>query len=188
MRTIAIDLKLHFLMLFLLALIYPAILLGIGLVLPEAANGFPVRRLGVTVGYKNLGQEFISDRYFSARPSAVGYNAASSGGSNKAVGNKEYLQEVNNRRNDFLKKNFLKQSTLVPSDMVTASGSGLDPHISLQSAELQINRVALQRNMDIEKLHQLVRDNVYRPFGGLIGTELVNVVQLNLALDAMSGH
>jgi len=137
------------------------------------------------VGWKLLGQKFTDDRYFRSRPSAVDYNAAASGGSNKGPTNPEYLQSVQSRIDSFLAHNPGIQKQEIPSDLVTASGSGLDPHISVQAAYIQVARIARRRNLSEEKVRNLVARNIEKPLLGLFGTEKVNVLQLNLNLDGL---
>lgn len=137
------------------------------------------------MGWKLLGQKFTDDRYFRSRPSAVDYNAAASGGSNKGPTNPEYLQSVQSRIDSFLAHNPGIQKQEIPSDLVTASGSGLDPHISVQAAYIQVARIARRRNLSEEKVRNLVARNIEKPLLGLFGTEKVNVLQLNLNLDGL---
>jgi potassium-transporting ATPase KdpC subunit len=137
------------------------------------------------VGWKLLAQKFTDDKYFWSRPSAVGYNAAGSGGSNKGPGNPDYLKQVRDRIDTFLVHNPGIQKNEIPSDLVTASGSGLDPHISVQGAYVQVKRIASVRNLPEEKVKALVSQQVEKPLLGLFGTERVNVLELNIALDQM---
>jgi K+-transporting ATPase ATPase C chain len=150
---------------------------------PNQSNGLPIYKDGKLIGFENIGQKFYSDKYFWGRPSAVDYNAASTGGSNKGPSNPEYLKEVEKRIEDFLQKNPEIKRSEIPSDLVTASGSGLDPNISPQAAFIQVPRVARARNIDKETIRKLVEENIESPFLGMFGTERVNVLKLNLALD-----
>ncbi|HMU47921.1 MAG TPA: K(+)-transporting ATPase subunit C [Chitinophagaceae bacterium] len=135
------------------------------------------------VGWKLLGQKFTDDKYFWSRPSAVDYNAAGSGGSNKGPANPDYLQQVKDRIDTFLAHNPGVRKEEIPSDLVTASGAGLDPHISVQGAYVQVKRVAAVRNIAEDKINDLVKKNIEKPLAGLFGTETVNVLQLNIDLD-----
>lgn len=141
----------------------------------------------VTVNEKNhhinIAQKFIENKYFWSRPSAVDYNGAGSGGSNKGTTNPEYLAEVKNRIDTFLLKNPTVKRSEVPSELVTASGSGLDPDISVQGAKVQANRIAKIRNISEEKVLRLIKENTVEPLLGCLGTEKINVLQLNIALD-----
>ena len=121
--------------------------------------------------------------YFWGRPSAVDYNAAGSAGSNKGPSNADYLAEVKKRINTFLIAHpYLKKSD-IPSDMVTASGSGLDPNISPQGALIQVKRVAEVRKLSVEKVKKIVEKMTNKPT--VMGTETVNVLELNVALDQL---
>lgn len=135
--------------------------------------------------YTNIGQEFNEDRYFWSRPSAVGYNAASSAGSNKGPANSDYLTVVQARIDTFLVHHPGISRSQVPADIVTASGSGLDPHISPQAARIQVARVARVRGVSAEKVEALVREHTEQPLLGIFGKARVNVLKLNIALDAL---
>ena len=134
----------------------------------------------------NVAQKFTEDKYFWSRPSAVDYNAAGSGGSNKGTTNPDYLAEVKGRIDTFLLKNPTVKRHEVPSELVTASGSGLDPNISVQGAEVQVNRVAKARNISEEKVLTLIKENTVAPLLECLGTEKINVLQLNIALDKIT--
>lgn len=173
--------KLTFFCLILFAGIYPAVVWCIAQVTPDGGQGERVHKGGKT-WYANIGQSFTDDRYFYARPSAVGYNAAGSGGSNKGPNNPDYLAELQARIDTFLVHNPGVLKSEIPSDLVTASGSGLDPHISVQGALVQVKRIARLRNLSEADLLQLVKEHTEKPLLGLFGTEKVNVLELNLAL------
>lgn len=134
-------------------------------------------------GFVNIGQKFSADKYFWSRPSAVGYNAAGSGASNKGATNKEYLAQVQARIDTFLLHNPEVNKSDIPVEMVTASGSGLDPNMSPKSAFIQVKRIAKIRNISEQKLTNIVNGFVQKPFMGLFGPSSVNVLQLNVALD-----
>ena len=133
----------------------------------------------------NVGQKFNQDRYFWSRPSAVGYNAAGSGGINKAPSNLDYLAKVQVRIDTFLLHHPTVKKSEIPVDMVTASGSGLDPHISVQGALVPINRVAAVRKLSIEKVRNIVAQCIEQPTLGLLGVERINVLKLNTKLDKL---
>ena len=141
----------------------------------------------VTVNGKNhhinVAQKFVENKYFWSRPSAVDYNASASGGSNKGTSNPEYLAEVKTRIDTFLLKNPTVKRSEVPSELVTASGSGLDPNISVEGAKVQAKRVAKARDVSEEKVLTLIKENTVAPLLGCLGTEKINVLQLNIALD-----
>jgi len=185
MKNIFKDIKLHLSTLILFGLLFPILIWVVGLIFPSQANGLPIYKEGKLIGFENIGQKFYSDKYFWGRPSAVDYDASSTGGSNKGPTNPEYLAEVETRIQEFLNKNPEVKRSEIPSDLVTASGGGLDPHISPQAAFIQIPRVANERNIDKDVLRKLVEDHIESPFLGMFGTERVNVLKLNLALDKM---
>lgn len=140
---------------------------------------------GKTVGATNIGLTFTSDKYFRARPSCAGngYDASDSGGSNKGPTNTEYLKSVEARITVFLAHHPYLQRKDVPAEMVTASGSGLDPDITPQSAAVQVRRVASARGMNVQDVQKIVNETMEYPIFGLFGTEKVNVLKLNAALD-----
>ncbi len=163
--------------------IYSLIILAGAQLAPGRGKGETVAVNNKTVGWKLLGQKFTDDKYFRSRPSVVDYNAASSGGSNKGPTNPDYLQTVQDRIDTFLVHNPGIKKQEIPSDLVTASGSGLDPHISVQGAYVQVNRIASIRNLPAERVKALVEKHIEKPLAGLFGTEKVNVLQLNIDLE-----
>ena len=155
---------------------------------PGKANGsLIVDASGTVRGSALLGQQFTGDKYFNSRPSAAGngYDGSSSGGSNLGPTSQKLNDAIKDRIADYRKKNGLKDSDPVPADAVTASGSGLDPHISLRNAELQTPRVAKARGLGEDKVRELVRQNTDGRDWGVLGDAGVNVLKLNLALDRM---
>ena len=134
----------------------------------------------------NVAQKFVENKYFWSRPSAVDYNAAASAGSNKGTTNPDYLAEVKTRIDTFLLKNPTVKRNEVPSELVTASGSGLDPDISVQGATVQANRIAKARNVAEEKVLNLIQQNTVAPLFGFLGTEKINVLHLNIELDKLN--
>ncbi|HRO41731.1 MAG TPA: K(+)-transporting ATPase subunit C [Flavipsychrobacter sp.] len=174
--------KLTLLSLILLSGIYTLILLGIGKVLPGQGKGEIITHNGKSY-YANIGQKFTEDKYFWSRPSAVDYNASGSGGSNKGPNNPELLQAVEARLDTFLAHNPGIAKSEVPVDMVTASGSGLDPNISIQAAKIQVKRIAKVRGIAEGNIEQLILSNTEKPLLGLLGPQKVNVLKLNIALD-----
>ena len=135
------------------------------------------------VGAANVCQAFTKDFYFWGRPSAADYKADSSAGSNKGPTNEAYLAEVEARVDSFLVHHPYLERKDVPAEMVTASGSGLDPHITPACAYVQVKRVAEARGMSEEAVKALVDKMVEKPFLGLFGTEKINVLKLNVALE-----
>ena len=176
-------LKLTFLCLVLFAVLYPLAFLGIAQFAPNRGKVQFVEKNGKIVGAENIGQKFTEDRYFYSRPSAVNYNAAGSGGSNKGPSNPDYLKDVQARIDTFLVHNPSVQKADIPAELVTASGSGLDPHLSPQAAMIQIDRISKIRNLPKDKLIQLVENQTNKLLLGVFGTETVNVLKLNIALD-----
>ncbi len=167
----------------LLSIIYPLGIALMGKLSKGNGEGEKVYKNGRVVGYALIGQSFKKPEYFWGRPSAVGYNAAGSAGSNKGPSNTEYLKEVSNRIDTLLKYNPSLDRTAIPADMVTASGSGLDPDISVQGAKIQIKRIAAYRNIEEKKIAELVTLHTKGPLLGLFGPSTINVLRLNLALD-----
>ena len=178
-------LKLTFLCLMLFAVLYPLAFLGVAQFAPNKGKVQFIEKNGKVVGADNIGQKFTEDRYFYSRPSAVNYNASGSGGSNKGPSNPDYLKDVQARIDTFLVHNPSVQKADIPSELVTASGSGLDPHISPQAAMIQVDRIAKIRNISKEKLMQLVENQTNKPLLGIFGTETINVLELNISLDEL---
>lgn len=163
--------------------LYPAVIWGIAQLAPNNGKGETISVNGKVVGYQKIGQKFDKLNYFWGRPSAVDYNAAGSAGSNKGPSNADYLAQVKKRIDTFLIAHpYLKKSD-IPSDMVTASGSGLDPNISPQGALIQVKRVAEVRKLSVEKVKEIVEKMTNKPT--VMGTETVNVLELNVALDQL---
>ena len=174
--------KLTALSFILLAVIYPLSLWGIAQLSPNNGKGEIITQNDKKY-YANIGQSFTEDKYFNSRPSAVDYNAAGSGGSNKGASNAEYLSEVQTRIDTFLIKNPEVKKSDIPVDMITASASGLDPNISIQAATVQVERISKVRNIPVENLKQLIVQQTEKPLIGLFGPSKINVLKLNLALD-----
>ena len=173
----------------LLGLLYPLAVTVIAQVLfPNQANGSLIYKDGKPVGSRLIGQPFDDPKYFWSRPSATGsvpYNGASSSGSNLGPTNPDFLKAIQ-ARVDALHKADPDNKEPVPVDLVTASGSGLDPHITPAAAQYQLKRVARVRNMSEQTVAELIQKSTQGKFLGLIGEPGVNVLELNLALDAMS--
>lgn len=164
---------------------YSLLILGIAQAAPGKGQGKTVSVNGLVKGYALEGQNFTQDKYFNGRPSAAGYNAAGSSGSNKGPTNPDYLKDVQSRVDSFLVHNPSIQKENIPSELVTASGSGLDPDVSPEGALVQVNRIAKTRNLPEEKIKALVIQQIQKPLLGLFGTEKVNILQLNIELDKL---
>jgi potassium-transporting ATPase KdpC subunit len=162
--------------------IYPAFIWCIARLTPNKGQAETITVNGKKY-YTNIAQKFSDDKYFSSRPSAVDYNAAGSGGSNKGPSNPDYLAEVQARIDTFMVHNPAVQKAEIPSDLVTASGAGLDPNISVQAANVQVKRIAAVRNIAAANIQQLVLTYTEQPLMGLLGKEKINVLKLNIALD-----
>jgi K+-transporting ATPase ATPase C chain len=173
----------------LLGILYPLIMTGVSQVLfPSQANGSLVRDgSGNVIGSAILGQNFTDPKYFHPRPSAAGsdgYDATSSGGSNLGPTNQKLLDQVKDRAEAYRQENGLADDALVPVDAVTASASGLDPDISPANARLQAKRVAQARALSEQQVRTLVDENTEPRTLFVLGEPRVNVLKLNLALDA----
>ncbi len=170
--------------------VYPLVVWGIAQVaFPSQANGSLVEVKGKIVGSNLLAQNFSGPQYFHPRPSAAGdtgYDGASSGGSNLGPLSQRLTDQVKGRVDKYRTENNLPAATPVPADAVTASGSGLDPHLSLRNAEIQAPRVAQARKLRADKVKRLIQDFTEGPDLGFLGEPGVNVLRLNLALDALS--
>jgi K+-transporting ATPase ATPase C chain len=180
-------------------LVYPLLMTGIaGVIFPSQAQGSLIEKDGKVVGSALIGQVFADDKYFHGRPSATNapdpkdstkmvdapYNASNSMGSNLGPTNKALIERIKGDVDSLKKEN---ASTPVPIDLVTTSGSGLDPNISPEAALFQVPRVAKARNMPEERIRQLVQERIEGRFMGLLGEPRVNVLALNMALDGTAG-
>lgn len=167
---------------------YPLVVTGVAQTLfPAQASGSLILRDGKPVGSALIGQNFTEPGHFWGRPSATSpmpYNAAASGGSNQGPLNPALVDAVKSRI-DALRAADPGNTAPIPVDLVTASASGLDPHISPAAANYQVARVAKARGLSVEKVHHLLEQQTDRPLLGLLGERRVNVLQLNLALEAL---
>jgi K+-transporting ATPase ATPase C chain len=190
MRALMISIKMTIVLTILLGIIYPLAMTGIAnLLFPHQAQGSLVESNGKVVGSELIGQTFAAPGYFHSRPSAAGdkgYDAANSSGSNLGPTNKTLISAVQQRVKDVIEANPGVDVHQVPIDLVTTSGSGLDPEVSLAAADIQVGRVAKARGIGEDDVRLLVRQNTRGRFVGLLGEPGVNVLTLNLALDKLS--
>lgn len=186
MKMLRPALTLFFALTAICGLVYPLAVTAIAqIAFPKQANGSLIVQNGKVVGSELIGQEFTSPKYFWGRLSATApaYNAASSSGSNFGPLSPDLKKAVQGRL-DALKKVDPTNRTPVPVDLVTASGSGLDPQISVAAADYQVARVARTRGLSADKVRQFVTENTQGRTFGVLGEERVNVLKLNLAIDA----
>jgi K+-transporting ATPase ATPase C chain len=171
-------------------IVYPVVMVGIShLLFPVQANGSLIERNGQVIGSTLIGQNFAGEKYFHPRPSAAGdkgYDASNSGGSNSGPTNKAFIDTVRSRVKALRESESGLNRSAIPVDLVTASGSGLDPEISIAGATVQIPRIAKARRLTDQAVQELVDAHVSGRWLGLIGEPGVNVLELNLALDDLA--
>lgn len=183
-QTLRPALVLFVLFTLLLGVAYPLAMTGVGQAFfPSSANGSPIVRDGQVVGSALIGQSFTRDNYFWGRPSAAGdgYNARSSSGSNLGPSSQALADRITTEA-----ARYGVPANQIPIELLTTSGSGLDPHISPEAAYFQAQRVAEARGLSIDNVRQLIEDHTEPPMAGILGEPRVNVLQLNLALDEPS--
>jgi potassium-transporting ATPase KdpC subunit len=187
MKALWISLKIFLFFTILTGLLYPLMVTGFAQILfPSKANGSLIVRKEKVVGSELIGQQFDSTIYFSSRPSAVSYNPLPSGGSNLGLTSTKLKNLVDERQRQFLEFNQLDSHTAIPSEMLFASASGLDPHISPKAALLQVNRVAKAREFNESKKQRLIRaidELTEKPQFFCLGESRINVLLLNLKTD-----
>jgi potassium-transporting ATPase KdpC subunit len=178
MKTILQSIRLYIILTLLTGILYPLAMTGVAqLFFSKQANGSRIVENGKLIGSDLLVQKFESPRYFWPRPSSADYATVPSGASNKGPTSADLKKSIDERRAKF--------GNDAPVDLLTASGSGLDPHISPEAARLQIARVAAARNISIQKITTLVDQTIEEPQLGFLGESRVNVVRLNRALDQL---
>jgi K+-transporting ATPase ATPase C chain len=192
MKTLITALKLIVLMTFFLGIIYPIVITGITqAIFPHKANGSLVVTDGKVIGSALIGQKFEGDRYFWPRPSATDYNPLPSGGSNLGPTSADLEKHITQRRSMLLAANGMSEGIFIPQDLLFASASGLDPHISPQAARFQANRVARARGFDRNgenELYKLIDKHIEPRVLQLLGEPRINVLKLNLALDSLGAE
>jgi potassium-transporting ATPase KdpC subunit len=187
MKTLIIALKIFLFFTILTGIIYPLLVTGIAqLTFPLKANGSLIAKDNKTIGSELIGQQFDSAYYFTSRPSAIFYNPLPSGGSNYGLTNKKLKELVEARKKKFIAFNQLDSLASIPSEMLFASASGLDPHISPEAALLQVERIAKSRKFNDAQKQTLIRciqDHTETPQFLCLGEKRINVLLLNLATD-----
>ena len=177
-----------FVLTLLTGVLYPLAMTGVAqTIFPRQANGSLISRQGAVIGSALIGQSFTGSNYFHSRPSAAGaegYDAAASGGSNLGPTSVLLKENVMKRLAEVRNDNGLSEKALIPSDLVLTSASGLDPHITPAAADVQLERVAKTRNMETDELRALVEIYTEGRQWGILGEPRVNVLELNIALDA----
>lgn len=179
-QNIWIAIRLTLVCIFIFIGTYTLLIYAFAQALPNHGKGETVVVNNKVAGYKLEGQKFTDDKYFNSRPSAVDYNAAGSAGSNKGPSNPDYLKQVQDRIDTFLIHNPSLKRDQIPSELVTASGSGLDPDVSPDGAYVQVKRIATVRKISEEQVRELVSNHIDK---SLFGMDRVNVLQLNIDLD-----
>ena len=167
-------------------LIYPLMITAVSqAIFPRQSNANTIKNGDVIIGSQLIGQLFTGPKYFHGRPSATDtpYDASNSGGSNLAPSSAKLLEQVQTRIEQVRRENRLPANTPIPADLVLASASGLDPHISVDAALLQVPRIAQERKITLLDIEKMIHQNTQHPFWGIWGKERVHVLNLNIALD-----
>jgi potassium-transporting ATPase KdpC subunit len=186
MKQLKISFVILIIISFITGFLYPLMITGLAqLALPIKANGSLVTLDERITGSELIGQQFTSPKYFHGRPSANNYDGGNSGGSNLGPTNKKLIDRAAKMAELVRKENGLSANAKVPADLVLASGSGLDPHISIEAAVLQVPRIARERKMDSSIVIDLIRGISEKQYFGIFGNSFVNVLKLNLSLDAL---
>lgn len=189
-KQILITIKYFFAITILTGIIYPLLISAVAITFfPSKAGGSFVEKDGKIIGSKLIAQKFESGRYFWPRPSAIDYNPLPSGGSNLGPTSAALKKLYDTRKKSFIEKNAISDTSIIPNEMFFASGSGVDPHISPESARLQVERISGFRNFDEskkEKLYRLIDSLIEKPQFGFLGNSVVNILLLNLELDKIN--
>jgi potassium-transporting ATPase KdpC subunit len=188
-KEIVLSLKMLLLMTLITGIIYPLFITAIGQIFfSDKADGSLYIKDGKVRGSFLLGQNFTDSTYFHSRPSAINYNPMPSGASNLGLTSKLLHEQLNERKSNFLLTNMLDSTKEVPAEMLFASASGVDPHISKQAAYFQVPRIAKARSLNeiqINKIYKIVDSLTEYPQFGFLGNEVVNVLKLNIKLDLL---
>lgn len=185
-QIVKTSLALFILLSLLTGLLYPLAITGVvQTLIPDKADGSLLTANGVVIGSDLIGQRFTSPEYFHGRPSIVGYSANNSGASNLGPSSAKLKDKTQENLAAIRRANMMPLNSSVPADLVLASGSGLDPHISIESARLQASRVARARNISESDVQNLINEQIELPYLGILGQSRINVLRLNLRLDRL---
>lgn len=188
-KNIIISLRLLFFLTVITGVIYPLLMTLISnAVFPHQSTGSMIHSGETIMGSELISQDFSDMKYFSPRPSAISYNPIPSSGTNQGPTNTVLKDSVEKRRKRYIEVNNLPEGSHIPEDALFASASGVDPHISIENAVLQSNRIALARNFDENKriiLGELINRLIEKPQFGILGEERINVLELNIELDKL---
>ena len=187
MKSLGLSIRFLLWMTLLTGIIYPFVITAIGqIAMKHAASGSLLEHKGKVVGSSLIAQKFESEKYFWPRPSANDYNGLASGGSNLGPTSADLKKAIEKRKAAILKAHSGTDASKIPPELLFASGSGLDPHISPEAADFQIDRIAKARGLGKEDIKKLVQNNTQGPFLQFLGPPCVNVLTLNIALDELS--
>lgn len=181
-NVISISIKLIIVGIILFSLIYPLLVGGIGQIWGDSARGSIIEYKGKPVGSKLIGQDFSSNKYFHSRPSSINYDARLSSSANLGPNNIILQERVENNIKEIIRLENIEDNK-IPADFVTESGSALDPHISPQSAYIQVSRIAKTTGISEEKLKDMINEQTKSKLFGIIGMKRVNVLELNLIIE-----
>jgi len=185
-QIVKTSLALFILLSLLTGLLYPLAIIGVvQTFIPDKADGSLLTANGVVIGSDLIGQKFTSPEYFHGRPSIVNYSANNSGASNLGPSSAKLKDKTQENLAAIRHENMMPLDSSVPADLVLASGSGLDPHISIESARLQASRVASARNISESEVQDFINEQIEPPYLGILGQSRINVLRLNLRLDRL---
>jgi K+-transporting ATPase ATPase C chain len=169
--------------------IYPLAITAIGqIILPFKSNGSLIKLDNKVIGSELIAQKFENDKYFQSRPSSTDFTSMPSGGSNLAVASLDYKTKSDSMYSSFKEKNLIPKESPVPSEMMSYSASGVDPHISKMAALLQVNRISKARNFDVNKRNKIINiidSFTEKPQFGILGEERINVLMINMEIDKL---